>query len=57
MRTERATTAEKPTLRRTLADGLSQYVRRRGQISRGPRQQSNEQTIHRVQGSVRIFLP
>lgn len=45
MRTGRGTSAEKPTLRRTSADGLNQCVRRRSRISRGP-QQSNGVITH-----------
>src|SRR5690348_10292030 len=41
MRPEHATTAGKPTLRCTLAAGLTQYVRRRNQTSPGPRRRSS----------------
>jgi len=41
MRPEHGTSAGKLTLRCTLADGLTQYVRRRNRTLRGPRRRSS----------------
>jgi hypothetical protein len=45
MRAEHGTSAAKPTLRSTLADGSNQYVRHRNKTSQGPRWHSSTSEI------------